>query len=403
MGKPLFQGNISKFELLLDTDSYIGHAGEALIVKPGANGITYSTSGGNGGSVTVYADIASRPASALDGVGAIVLDASGDPLIGRSVWALYFWSQAEWKLTGSAEDVLYQSGLSDSVAAPNTVGGISAGTTVGDLRDKSPTELWDTLMFPVVPAWIGTNISGSMSGVSNATVEVGAIVTPSGTATFNPGQIKNGDGSNGPALVGDAISYEFKLPSGQSDPALPIIATGNSQLYSFSLAYAVVFGSNRWSCVIPYNAGSGNYQDSAGNNASNLDGSRGAGSITVQTGTLTGRRYFFFGSGALGSAPTDSANVRVLSKSFLNGSDEGVFDIVIPAFTPEVYFYTIPGKNITVNYVESLNANVTGTFIQSILNVDDAGGNPVSYESWVAPTGGTSGFPEIATYRVTVN
>jgi len=402
MGKPLFAGNVSKFELLLDTDSYIGHAGEALIVKPGNDGITYSTSGGGSGSISVYPDIATRPATALDGTGAIVLNATGDINVGRDIWALYFWSEAEWKLTGSQEDVLYDSSLSDSATVPATVGGISAGTSMATLRDKSPTDLWNSLLFPIIQAWISSNRSGSMSGVSSATVEVGIIMTPSGTASFSQGLIKNGDGSNGPALVGPAASYEFKLPTGQSDPAVPVPATGNSQAYSFSLTYSIQFGSNKWSCIILYDAGTGNYQDSAGNNASNLDGSRGAGSLTVNTSTITGRYYFFFGSGALGSAPTDSAGVRGLSKSFLNSSNEGTFNINIPANTPEVYFYTLPGKTIKVNYVESLNADVTGTFTQSSIIVENGGGVNVNYEAWAAPTGGTNGYPSDATYKVTI-
>ena len=402
MGKPLFQGNTSRFEFLLDTDSYIGHAGEALIVTPGADGITYSTSGGGGGSVTVYADIASRPLTALDGEGAIVSDATADPEVGRNIWALYFWSGAEWKLTGSEEDVLYSSSLSDGTIVPNAVGGIPAGTTMASLRANSPTDLWDSLLFPIVQAWIGSNLSGLMSGVTTATIEVGTIMLPTGTATFDPGLIKNGDGSNGPTLVGDATSYEFKLPTGQSDPAAPVVAAGNTQGYTFILSYNIQVGSNRWSCIILYDAGTGNYQDSAGNNATNLDGSRVAGSLTVYTNTITGRYYFFYDSGALGSAPINSAGVRSLSKSFLDGSNEGVFNILIPANTPEVYFYTIPGKTIVVNYVESLNADVTGTFTQSSINVDDAGGNNVTYESWVAPTGGAFGYPTDATYKVTI-
>jgi hypothetical protein len=38
--------------------------------------------------------------------------------------------------------------LKDSDTAPSTIGGIQAGTTVGELRNKSIDEILDKLIFP---------------------------------------------------------------------------------------------------------------------------------------------------------------------------------------------------------------------------------------------------------------
>jgi len=95
--------------------------------------------------------------------------------------------------------------------------------------------------------------------------------------------------------------------------------------------------------------------------------------------------------------------VRVVpAKTFLNSSNTGTFSISIPSGTQEVYFYTPVGKTATVLYVESSNANVTGTFVKTQFNVNDANGSPVGYDSWVSFIG-TVGYPVSATYNVTIS
>lgn len=44
----------------------------------------------------------------------------------------------------------YQTTLSDDTAAPNSVGGIAQGTTVAELKDKTLSQIIDTLLFPTI-------------------------------------------------------------------------------------------------------------------------------------------------------------------------------------------------------------------------------------------------------------
>lgn len=294
----------------------------------------------------------------------------------------------------------YLSTLDGSLEVPNDVGGIVHGTKVQDLTGKTFTQLFDSLLFPTVLAYINTNNSASLVGQSSTTVEVGTSMTPSTTATYNPGIIYNGDNTVGPNLTGNANQYIFKLPNNSVDAT--ISASSNSQLYTFN-PYIVLFGNNIWSVEINYNQGTGTYYDNKGNALTNLDSYRTADMITANTSTVTGRRYSWYGYGTQNSAPTTSANVRLLSnKVFLSSSDTGQYNISIPANTQEVYFYVPIGKTVTVHYIESSSADVTSSFTTNPITVNDANGSPQNYESWVSFIG-LSGYNDPSTYRVTIS
>lgn len=294
----------------------------------------------------------------------------------------------------------YIPSLSSSLAMPNDVGGIPAGTTVGELSGDTVESILNDLLFPTILAYIGTSNSVNLSGVSTTIAEVGTAYTPNTTATYNPGQIKNGDDTNGPNLTGDGNFYEFKLPNGTSDAS--ISTSGNLQAHTFS-SYNITFGSNNWSVTTNYDAGTGTYYDNKGNPVTNLDTQRVAGSVNDNSSTITGRRYAWWGYGVQYSNPNTSAGVRALPyNQFLNASNEGTFDISIPAGTQEVYFYIPDGKTVLVQYVESSFADVTGSFVSQGFTVNDAGGTPQNYEEWVSFIG-TTGYPSTATYRVTIS
>lgn len=294
----------------------------------------------------------------------------------------------------------YTSTLDPGLEVPNDVGGIVEGTTVADLDGKTFTQMFDELLFPTVLAYININFSATLAGQSSSTQEVGTSIIANTTATFVPGVINNGDNTTGPNLKGDANQYIFRLPDNSID--LTVGASSNSQGHIFT-SYVTTFGSNTWTVDISYDAGSGLYYDNKGNPVTNLDGSRSLGTTSPNSGTVTGRRYQWNGSGTGGSAPTASAGVRSLSsKSFLSGSNTGVFTITIPAATQEVYFYVPAGKTIQVLYVESSYADVTSTFTSGSISVDDANGDPQNYESYVAFIG-VGGYPSVANYQVTIS
>jgi len=295
----------------------------------------------------------------------------------------------------------YDTGLASGLTMPEAVGGYPQDTTVAELSGKTFIKMWDDLLFPTVLAYIGTNVSALLAGVTTVTAEVGTAYAPATTGTLTPGVINNGDGSTGPNLKGDANEFRFYLPNASLDEtvAAPI---DNDEDWTFT-SYEILLGTNRWQVQIDYDAGTGTYYDNKGNAVTNLDGSRGAGTASDYSNTITGRRYAWRGYGIQNSAPTGSTEVRNLAtKSFLDGSNLGTFTITIPASTQEVYLYVPAGNTINVLYVESSYANVNDSFTKTQFNVNDAGGNPISYDSWVSYIG-ASGYPSEANYEVTIS
>jgi hypothetical protein len=295
----------------------------------------------------------------------------------------------------------YNPSISDSISMADDHGGLTSGTTVGDLRGSSYDDLFTDILFPTVLAYIQTAKSVTVTGITTETIEIGSTITPSVITTFNPGLINNGDDTSGPDLVGDPNLYTYKLPGGTTDGT--VVSTTSPNNYTYTSSYEVIAGSNIWSVVVSHDAGTGTYTDNKGVDGTNLDGSRVSATVVRNMSTKTGRYYAWDGYGASGSAPTDSTGVRAItSKRFLSSTNTGTFNITIPIGTPEVYFFTPAGKTVTVLYVESSNADVTGTFTETQFNVNDAGGNTVSYDSWVSYIGAT-GYPSTATYNVTIS
>jgi hypothetical protein len=325
------------------------------------------------------------PDNAVEGY-ALVADADGN-----AGWA---------QVSGIGASGIYNTVLATGLQMPEAVGGIDAGTTVGDLLGNSFTALFDDLLFPTVLASIQTQHSVKLTGVSTQTVEVGLSMSPFLTGTFIPGVIENGDGSTGPNLVKDSTSMVFRNPNDSS--MLPPVTPVANVAIKFAPAYAITFGSNTWDVLADFPAGAGPYYNNKGVSGTNLDAYRVSGIDHDESNVVTGRYYYWYGYGAQSSAPTNSAGVRALTdKSFLNSSNGGTWDITIPAGTPEVYFYTISGKVAEILYVESSYADVTGTFTKTGISVNDAAAAATDYESYVSYIG-AAGYPSEATYRVTM-
>lgn len=78
------------------------------------------------------------------------------------------------KTVDLAEILKYKSALSDDIATVNTLGGISAGTTVAQLKNKTFSQLFDELIFPTINPTF-ENPSAYLKLVNISTIqEVGA-------------------------------------------------------------------------------------------------------------------------------------------------------------------------------------------------------------------------------------
>ena len=319
-------------------------------------------------------------------------------------FATYTWSNSEFalrdeRLNNIESSLYYTSALPDGVVTAETLGGIVAGTDVSALRGKKYDVLWDMLLFPTVPAFIDSYRSASLSWPIIATVEVGTAYTALATGSYNAGQIKNGEGTVAGPLNGAPNQYQFKLPGGGVDGTY---STSNvSQNHTFS-SYNIGFGSNVWTVDIAYDAGTTTYHDNKGDSTPvpAIESAKAAGTTIGSSQTVTGRRKAWYGSGGVGSTPTNSAQVRALSGGYLlSASNTGSFNIVIPAGNKEIYFFLPAGKTVVVQYVESSYADVTGSFAQSAITVNDAAGVGQSFTKYASSI---TGYPGTATYLVTI-
>jgi len=299
----------------------------------------------------------------------------------------------------------YQDTYTSSIPPATTSPGwtIPGGLTVGDVTGQTFSDFIDNYLFPTVFSTISVAKSVILSFTpSLSTVEVGTTLDPTLTATFNQGDIENGDGSSGPDLVGLANKFTFTGP-GISTTSVVDTSTNPTSITTSDTGFTtsqVAFGSNVWNVLVNHDIGTGLYYDSKGGVDTSLDGSRVAGNVSDNSNTITGRYYGFYDTGIL---PANSSEVRTgTDRVFLNGSNNGSFTITIAASEPLVFFAVPAGKTATVLYVESSNADVTGSFSVTTFNVDDAGGNPVSYDVYTTTIGG-GGYPSTANYSVTIN
>lgn len=102
------------------------------------------------------------------------------------------------KIVDLAEILKYKSALSDDIATVNVLGGIPAGTTVAQLKNKTFSQLFDELIFPTVnPTFEVPTASLSLKSTSTTPTiqEVGTTgasvpVAASFNTGYNPGAIK---------------------------------------------------------------------------------------------------------------------------------------------------------------------------------------------------------------------
>lgn len=109
----------------------------------------------------------------------------------------------------STAQSIYDSTLDSSIEAPNTIGGIEAGTTVGDLLGRPLSELWDLLLFPAVFPTL-TNPSATFTISPSGLQEIGNSFNITATATFDRGSINPQYDASTQYRSGDSNFYEYE-------------------------------------------------------------------------------------------------------------------------------------------------------------------------------------------------
>ncbi len=180
----------------------------------------------------------------------------------------------------STSHVFYDPALDPSLAMPNTVGGIPAGTTVYDLQGDSLRSILNDLLFPTQYPTLTAPAAAISVAPSTLLYEVSANVNLTFTSTLNRGSIN-------PQYIADS-PYRSGLPNnfnfGGTGPGLVDISSNSIPYISPSFDCSIRLGTWTWSVAIGYDSGVQPF-DSKGNT---YDSSLSAGTVNSNTITITG-------------------------------------------------------------------------------------------------------------------
>lgn len=151
------------------------------------------------------------------------------------------------KTVDLAEILKYKSALANDIATVNALGGIPAGTTVAQLKNKTFSQLFDELIFPTVnPTFVNPTASLTLkSTTATLTIqEVGTTgasvpVAASFNTIYNPGAIKiagvKKQNRGGNLKSTESFIYINNSPTNKE---FPTEITEGSTIYKYRAAYA---------------------------------------------------------------------------------------------------------------------------------------------------------------------
>lgn len=150
------------------------------------------------------------------------------------------------KTVNLAEILKYKSALSDDIATVNALGGIPAGTTVAQLKNKTFSQIFDELIFPTVnPTFEAPTAFLSLRSTSTPIIqEVGTTgasvpVAASFSTGYNPGAIKiagvKKQNRGGNLKPNESFIYINNAPASKE---FPTEIPEGSIIYRYRAAYA---------------------------------------------------------------------------------------------------------------------------------------------------------------------
>lgn len=151
------------------------------------------------------------------------------------------------KTVDLAEILKYKSALADDIATVNALGGIPAGTSVAQLKNKTFSQLFDELIFPTVnPTFENPTASLSLKSTSTTPIiqEVGTTgasvpVVASFNTGYNPGAIKiagvKKQNRGGDLKSNESFIYINNAPDAKK---FPTEIPEGSIIYKYRAAYA---------------------------------------------------------------------------------------------------------------------------------------------------------------------
>jgi hypothetical protein len=346
--------------------------------------INSPAAGGGGGGVTSL-DGLSGAVTLIEGANVTITDNGINQITiaAANQAALSVDANEGLTLSSNSLGTIYNTTIADSVLSV-AVGG-AAAQPASTWKTKTLVQVLDTVLFPdqsptyTIPT---ISISGSSSGV----IEVGTVVNQSISVT----SVKNDSGifTQLEILRNNVQIQQVSSPVGTSvsDIAPQFgYADPNNPNFSYNLAFtdssfSVPLGSSNWRGEGNYNAGLPKLNNKGVTDARSAavrsTNAPQAASNDFSTGnvTITGLYRQFFGVSS--TDVTTSAQARALPNSnFTNTSN-----FASGTFTLNKYIIAIPNTRNLVSVITVNNENITSLFVETNINVNDAGGTPVAYK-----------------------
>ena len=269
--------------------------------------------------------------------------------------------------------------MGQNIGAYNVGDTVNAGDMITDILKKmTQTRIAATYTAPTLKFTAAQGSTGTGSLYAAGNYEAGSNINAKLTATAT--QNDAGDLTN------------LKINDGSSDV---VTGTTNPAVYE----YAGQLGDNAVTFTATYAYGDGAVKDD------NLGDPSPTGQIKAGSKTATIRytpfRKYFYGADSAGvqTAIADSTGIRALTASTGGASKGTKFAISVPVGSTRctIAFKSTVGTLAQVLYRESGNANITGQFQLTTVNVEGANGyTATEYNvytiSWAQPTAGAMTF-----------
>lgn len=268
-------------------------------------------------------------------------------------------------LDAAGASTLYQSAESDAQTTPESIGGLDAGVSAATLKTKTFSEVLDMILFATIEPTASAPSYSFNTLAQSGLKEVGSSISMTISSVFSKGQITNGDGSLGPALVGDADTFEF------AGPGISGTLTQNAEdpgAGSVNVIFDVVSGNQSWFSTVNYAIGTGAYQDSKGNNSTLLDAQRVAGSLVATSGSIKGIYPILYGSSSQNFLSTGAYGG--LTKLL---QEKGTKTISVNAANEYIYFAYPASYGDLASIRDGNGFDVTGSFQKVTTGVTSSG------------------------------
>ena len=252
----------------------------------------------------------------------------------------------------------YNTNMADDLATVVDFGGIPAGTTAAELKNKTWAELLDDLLFPTVyPTYSAPSASISLKSAYSSTQEVGAVapVASNFNVGFNAGEIK---------IAGKK----------QADRAGAMIS--GDVLYGTSnvLPEKVVEGTMSYYYQVSHAEGA-QPKDSKGND---YESPLAAGNVKSSAVTVKGYRPVYSGL-----VSTDSVTEDVIKGLTKKVSAKTTVKVSGP-ISEQYICFACPASWTVSNIKDSNNFDVTGTYTTSTVSVTCLDGTAVDYTVYLS-------------------